>query len=118
MNAKTEQMYQILKAQLPEGWTCEVAWSYRDTIHLVPANRRGGVIVQQREIRVQLPDDGPCASYVYIKDGDNLEFKGPGWQNRIVQAAVLATFAFTSWDPNMRLTTTYVKAVELRAALS
>lgn len=83
----------LAELKLPKGWVCEKAWPWGNATHFVAPNRRGGVVVQDRRVNIQLLGAGPCARYVAITDGAECYFKGKGWLVRIVAAAKRAVAA-------------------------
>lgn len=88
MNAEQQHIHEVFKWQkLPAGWTCEKARPWQDGTHLIAPQRRGGVVIKDRRVHVQLPGNhrGPCSP-----KADVGEYRGRGWINRMVEAAVKA----------------------------
>ena len=86
MNAEVKKLLAELETKaLPPGWECEAAWPWRDGVHLVAPDRRGGIIIHDRNVRVQLPGSGPARDVVDIG-----EYRGRGWFEKLVTAAVRA----------------------------
>lgn len=92
MNAEARQTHALLvqaceQGLLPPGWSVEKSWPWKTGTYLVAPERKGGVIVEERHVSVQLPGSGPARARVEITDGDQTNFAGPGWRDRITQAA-------------------------------
>lgn len=109
MNAEARATHALLVQQceqgnLPSGWSVEAGWPWKKDTHLIAPERRGGVIVSDREISVQLPGHGPASSRIQITDDDNWRFTGRGWQQRLVDAAVRAAEAYHTHftDPSLQ----------------
>ena len=90
MTAEQQRIHEKFEAtELPRGWTCEKAWPWRDGTHLIAPHRRGGVVIKNRCVHVQLPGSPPSSPRVDIG-----EFRGRGWLDRMVEAAVKATYKY------------------------
>lgn len=108
------------QGHLPDGWSVEEVHPWRNGTLLVAPERKGGVLVRDRHVSVQLPGSGPASPRVEITDEDQIEFVGRGWRERVTQAAVRAAKAranhFTDPDGdalNRRPAHTYVNWREL-----
>lgn len=95
MNREEKMIYDaLLMETLPPGWQCELAWPYRCHTHLVAPQRKGGVVVANRNVKVQLSGDGTCAEQVEVGD-----YAGRNWLPNIVEAAVRAAFEYADRFP-------------------
>jgi hypothetical protein len=96
MNKDEQAIFKALsKQKLPPGWICEKEFFYEHATHLIAPERSGGVVVKKHEVFVQLPGPGPCSPRIDIGH----DFKGRGWLDDIVRAAVRAAFTHASKFP-------------------